>query len=54
MKRLALELGGHAPFLVFADADLDAAVREVTACKFRNAGQTCFCTNRIYVQEEIR
>ena len=53
MKRLALELGGHAPFLVFADADLDAAVREVTACKFRNAGQTCFCTNRIYVQEEI-
>jgi succinate-semialdehyde dehydrogenase/glutarate-semialdehyde dehydrogenase len=53
MKRLALELGGHAPFLVFADADLDVAVREVTACKFRNAGQTCVCTNRVYVQEEI-
>ena len=53
MKRLALELGGHAPFLVFADADLDAAVREVAACKFRNAGQTCVCVNRIYVHEQI-
>ncbi len=53
MKRLALELGGHAPFLIFGDADLDAAVREVAACKFRNAGQTCVCTNRIYVQEKI-
>ncbi|HLH37548.1 MAG TPA: NAD-dependent succinate-semialdehyde dehydrogenase [Bryobacteraceae bacterium] len=53
MKRLALELGGHAPFLIFADADLDAAVREVIACKFRNAGQTCVCTNRIYVEEKI-
>ncbi len=53
MKRLALELGGHAPFLVFGDADLDAAVREVAACKFRNAGQTCVCVNRIYVQRSI-
>jgi succinate-semialdehyde dehydrogenase/glutarate-semialdehyde dehydrogenase len=53
MKRLALELGGHAPFLIFADADLDLAVREVTACKFRNAGQTCVCTNRIYADEKI-
>ncbi len=53
MKRLALELGGHAPFLIFGDADMDAAVREVAACKFRNAGQTCVCTNRIYVQEKI-
>ncbi len=53
MKRLALELGGHAPFLIFGDADLDAAVREVVACKFRNAGQTCVCTNRIYVQQSI-
>ena len=53
MKRLALELGGHAPFLIFGDADLDAAVREVAACKFRNAGQTCVCTNRIYVEEKI-
>jgi succinate-semialdehyde dehydrogenase/glutarate-semialdehyde dehydrogenase len=53
MKRLALELGGHAPFLIFHDADLDAAVKEVAACKFRNAGQTCVCTNRIYVQEGL-
>src|SRR5262249_8486609 len=53
MKRLALELGGHAPFLIFKDADLDAAVKEVAACKFRNAGQTCVCTNRIYVHEDI-
>ena len=53
MKRVALELGGHAPFLIFADADLDYAVREVVACKFRNAGQTCVCTNRIYVDEKI-
>jgi succinate-semialdehyde dehydrogenase / glutarate-semialdehyde dehydrogenase len=53
LKRMSLELGGHAPFLVFADADLDLAVKEVVACKFRNAGQTCVCTNRIYVQESI-
>jgi len=53
MKRLALELGGHAPFLIFDDAPLDAAVREVMSCKFRNGGQTCVCTNRIYVQESI-
>ena len=53
MKRLALELGGHAPFLIFEDAPLDAAVREVLSCKFRNGGQTCVCTNRIYVQESI-
>jgi succinate-semialdehyde dehydrogenase / glutarate-semialdehyde dehydrogenase len=53
IKRLSLELGGHAPYLVFEDADLDLAVREVVACKFRNAGQTCVCTNRIYVQSSI-
>jgi succinate-semialdehyde dehydrogenase / glutarate-semialdehyde dehydrogenase len=53
LKRLSLELGGHAPYLVFEDADLDLAVREVIACKFRNAGQTCVCTNRIYVQASI-
>jgi succinate-semialdehyde dehydrogenase/glutarate-semialdehyde dehydrogenase len=53
MKRLALELGGHAPFLIFSDADLDAAVPQVVACKFRNAGQTCVCTNRIYAHERI-
>jgi len=53
VKRLSLELGGHAPYLVFDDADLERAVAEVTACKFRNGGQTCVCTNRIYVQDGI-
>ncbi|MGH9558966.1 MAG: NAD-dependent succinate-semialdehyde dehydrogenase [Bryobacteraceae bacterium] len=53
MKRLALELGGHAPFLIFADADIEAAVREVVASKFRNAGQTCVCANRIYANRKI-
>jgi succinate-semialdehyde dehydrogenase/glutarate-semialdehyde dehydrogenase len=49
MKRISLELGGHAPFLVFEDADVPAAVREVCAAKFRNGGQTCVAVNRIYV-----
>ncbi len=53
IKRVSLELGGHAPFLIFEDADIDAAVKEVMASKFRNAGQTCVCTNRIYVHESI-
>ncbi|WP_353981354.1 NAD-dependent succinate-semialdehyde dehydrogenase [Salinicola endophyticus] len=53
MKRMSLELGGHAPFLVFDDADIDAAVAEVMASKFRNGGQTCVCTNRIYVQRGL-
>ena len=53
VKRLSLELGGHAPFIVFADADLDAAVQGVLACKFRNAGQTCVCANRLLVQETV-
>jgi succinate-semialdehyde dehydrogenase / glutarate-semialdehyde dehydrogenase len=53
VKRVSLELGGHAPFLVFDDADLTAAVREVVASKFRNTGQTCVCANRIYVQAGI-
>jgi succinate-semialdehyde dehydrogenase/glutarate-semialdehyde dehydrogenase len=53
MKRISLELGGHAPFLVFEDADLDAAVKEVSAAKFRNAGQTCVCANRIYVHQDV-
>ncbi len=53
VKRVSLELGGHAPFLVFDDADLDAAVREVVGSKFRNTGQTCVCANRIYVQAGI-
>lgn len=53
VKRLSLELGGHAPFIVFADADLDAAVQGVLVCKFRNSGQTCVCANRLLVQEEV-
>lgn len=53
MKRMSLELGGHAPFLVFGDADIARAVREVVASKFRNAGQTCVCANRVYVHESI-
>lgn len=53
MKKVALELGGHAPFLIFDDADIDLAIQDVVACKFRNSGQTCVCTNRIYVQEAI-
>jgi len=53
MKRISLELGGHAPFLIFEDADLDRAVREVSASKFRNAGQTCVCVNRAYVHESV-
>ncbi|KFG67513.1 NAD-dependent succinate-semialdehyde dehydrogenase [Microvirga sp. BSC39] len=53
IKRLSLELGGNAPFIVFDDADLDAAVEGALASKFRNAGQTCVCANRIYVQESV-
>ncbi|MEI6776101.1 MAG: NAD-dependent succinate-semialdehyde dehydrogenase [Chloroflexales bacterium] len=53
IKRLSLELGGNAPFLVFDDADLDAAVVGAMASKFRNAGQTCVCANRIFVQRGI-
>ena len=53
VKRLSLELGGHAPFIVFEDADLEAALDGAIASKFRNAGQTCICANRIYVQRSI-
>jgi succinate-semialdehyde dehydrogenase / glutarate-semialdehyde dehydrogenase len=53
LKRVSMELGGHAPYLIFEDADLEQAVKDVVACKFRNAGQTCVCTNRIYVQQSI-
>ncbi|HZW99976.1 MAG TPA: NAD-dependent succinate-semialdehyde dehydrogenase, partial [Trueperaceae bacterium] len=53
VKRISLELGGHAPLIVFDDADLDVAVEQAVACKYRNAGQTCVCTNRIYVQAGI-
>ncbi|MFQ3662107.1 MAG: NAD-dependent succinate-semialdehyde dehydrogenase [Chloroflexaceae bacterium] len=53
VKRLSLELGGNAPFIVFADADLESAVRGAIASKFRNAGQTCVCANRIFVERPI-
>lgn len=53
LKRLSLELGGNAPFIVFDDADLDKAVAGVLLAKFRNAGQTCVCANRIYVHRNI-
>ncbi len=53
VKKISLELGGNAPFLVFNDADLDAAIADCMATKFRNCGQTCVCTNRIYVQSGI-
>jgi succinate-semialdehyde dehydrogenase/glutarate-semialdehyde dehydrogenase len=53
IKKLSLELGGNAPFIVFDDADIDAAVEGAVAAKFRNAGQTCVCANRIYVQSGV-
>ncbi|TJV03137.1 MAG: aldehyde dehydrogenase family protein, partial [Mesorhizobium sp.] len=53
IKRLSLELGGNAPFIVFDDADLDNAVEGVIVSKFRNGGQTCVCANRILVQEGV-
>ncbi len=53
VKKVALELGGNAPFIVFDDADIDAAVEGAILSKFRNMGQTCVCTNRIYVQDKV-
>lgn len=53
VKKVSMELGGHAPFIVFEDADLEASVNDAVSTKFRNAGQTCICTNRIYVHESI-
>ncbi|MFN3888409.1 MAG: NAD-dependent succinate-semialdehyde dehydrogenase [Aquabacterium sp.] len=53
IKKLSLELGGNAPFIVFDDADLDAAVQGAMASKFRNAGQTCVCANRLYVHDKV-
>ncbi len=53
MKKVSLELGGNAPFIVFADADLDAAVTGAIASKYRNTGQTCVCANRLLVQAEV-
>lgn len=53
VKKVSMELGGNAPFIVFADADIDAAVQGALLSKYRNAGQTCVCTNRIFVQNQV-
>ena len=53
VMKCSMELGGNAPFIVFDDADLDAAVEGAIMCKFRNNGQTCVCANRIYVQSGV-
>jgi succinate-semialdehyde dehydrogenase/glutarate-semialdehyde dehydrogenase len=53
LKKLSLELGGNAPFIVFEDADIDAAVEGLMAAKFRNGGQTCVCPNRVFVQAKV-
>lgn len=53
LKKLTLELGGHAPLIVFEDADINLAIQQTLAAKFRNSGQTCVCPNRIYVHESI-
>ena len=53
IQKCSMELGGNAPFIVFDDADLDEAVKGVIVCKYRNAGQTCVCANRIYVQDSV-
>ncbi|EST08410.1 Aldehyde dehydrogenase [Kalmanozyma brasiliensis GHG001] len=54
LKKLSMELGGNAPFIVFEDADLDKAVEGAIACKFRGSGQTCICANRIYVHADVK
>jgi succinate-semialdehyde dehydrogenase/glutarate-semialdehyde dehydrogenase len=54
VKKLALELGGHAPFIVFEDADIDAAVSGAISSKYRNSGQTCVCANRFYVHKKVQ
>ena len=53
VKKVSMELGGHAPFIVFDDADIDEAVIGAMTTKFRNTGQTCICANRIYVHEKV-
>ena len=54
VKKLSMELGGNAPFIVFDDADLEKAATGLIASKYRNAGQTCVCANRVYVQAGIK
>src|SRR4029079_9038845 len=53
VKKVSMELGGNAPFIVFDDADLDAAVEGAMASKYRNTGQTCVCANRLYIQDGV-
>jgi len=53
LKRMSMELGGNAPFIVFEDADIDAAVQGAMASKYRNSGQTCVCTNRFYIHSKV-
>jgi succinate-semialdehyde dehydrogenase/glutarate-semialdehyde dehydrogenase len=53
VKKISLELGGNAPFIVFADADIDAAVDGALVCKYRSAGQTCVCANRLYIHDSV-
>ena len=53
LKKVSIEAGGNAPFIVFGDADIDAAVEGAIASKFRGTGQTCVCANRIYVQSSV-
>src|SRR3954452_9211585 len=53
VKKLSMELGGNAPFIVFDDADIEAAVKGAIASKYRNAGQTCVCANRLLVQDGV-
>ena len=53
VKKTSMELGGNAPFIVFDDADLDAAAEGAMASKYRNAGQTCVCANRLLVQDSV-
>ncbi|KAJ2853620.1 hypothetical protein J3B02_003059 [Coemansia erecta] len=53
MKKVSMELGGNAPFIVFEDADIDVAAEQLIFCKFRNSGQTCVCANRVYVHESV-
>lgn len=53
IKKMSMELGGNAPFIVFEDADIDAAVQGAIICKYRNSGQTCVCANRIYVHDKV-
>src|ERR671929_187491 len=53
VKKVSLELGGNAPFIVFDDADIDAAVEGAIASKYRNTGQTCVCANRLLVQDKV-